>query len=104
MSTVGIEDITNKFGSISLDDVSVIIQHDINVILYAYHLCAPSIEGMYLYASILRVHDDVRESFFTKYPTEATLYARVYEGLPVTDIMDMMPLIDEYIEYVFQHV
>lgn len=99
-----IDEITRDMASVALDDVSTLLQHDIHTLIHAYHLCAPSIAGFYFRASVLRMDAEMRKAFFQQYRTEATLYARIYESIPINDIIDMMPLIDEYIEYVFKQM
>ena len=88
--------------------VNVLLDHDVLVILDAYHLELPSIFQCErpLHGISLKIDPHLNRSFFVRYPDQMTLYKELerilFQHVSTVFMMEMIPLIDEYIDFVWQ--
>ena len=83
-----------------------IVLHDVDIILECYGRDFPSIFGsnVRIWADMLIEDPDLRLHFFNHFYDESVLYqymhAIITQRLPASHHIEVMPLIDEYIEIV----
>jgi len=105
------ESISQQFADMSISnyDVSIdkLLENDTDIIIKIYFDESPSImdKEKYLHASQLAVDHSFRSAFLRRIPNEMVAFKEIMglveKYIPSIYFLEICPLIDEYIEYVF---
>jgi hypothetical protein len=108
-----IDNLCENFNNVSIHKsvsnlVENIVQNDAQTILRCHEYQLPSVNSHYtcaLQINMLHSNTELQNYFFNMFPDETKLFNKLYEIIfkHVSSIhfTEMIPLIDEYIEYVF---
>jgi hypothetical protein len=98
-----LEDQFSNLNFVNKNSIYNVLQHDIDIIIKAYHEEKPSIFDYH--TKLFTIHPKLKTTFFEIYPTERHLFKEIenyiYRQISTIFYLELCPLIDEYIEYVY---
>lgn len=82
------------------------MEHDVQLLMNAYHDIMPSINTVSLkLPHYISQSLEMKQYFFNKYKTEMDFYKhlenQIFQRLSTMYFIEIIPLIDEYIEYIY---